>query len=106
ILFCRNTAMIREIPVVTSVVRENSGKIPMAVASSSTRAMVMATIEALNLRKHFAAVVTFEDVRHPKPAPDTFLEAARRLGVHPSQCLVFEDSEQGLDAAKRAHMIA
>lgn len=105
-IFCRNTSMIREIASVASIVRNNAGKIPMAVVSSSTRRMVIATLEALQLTPYFSAVITVEDIENPKPAPDGFLKAARRLGIDPSRCLVFEDSQHGLDAARSANMAA
>ena len=54
----------------------------------------------------FDTIVTAEDVTHGKPAPDIFLEAARRIGVEPQNCQVFEDSDAGLEAANRAGMIA
>jgi beta-phosphoglucomutase-like phosphatase (HAD superfamily) len=103
-IYCGNTSMIREIKVVASIVRNNAGKIPMAVVSSSSRRMVLATLDALRLRPFFSAVVTVEDIANPKPAPDGFLKAAERLGVEPSRCLVFEDSQQGIDSARRANM--
>jgi HAD superfamily hydrolase (TIGR01509 family) len=105
-IFCRNTSMIREIEAVASIVRDYAGKLPMAVVSSSTRPMVMATLEALRLTAYFSTVITVEDTEHPKPAPDGMLKAAQRLGVDPSQCLVFEDSQHGLDAARNANMTA
>ncbi len=105
-IFCRNTSMIREIASVASIVRNNAGKIPMAVVSSSTRRMVIATLEALQLTPYFSAVITVEDIENPKPAPDGFLKAAERLGIDPSRCLVFEDSQHGLDAARSANMAA
>jgi beta-phosphoglucomutase-like phosphatase (HAD superfamily) len=105
-IFCRNTSMIREIAAVAAIVRNNAGKIPMAVVSSSTRRMVIATLEALRLTPYFSAVITVEDTENPKPAPDGFLKAAQSLGIEPSRCLVFEDSQQGLDAARRANMTA
>ncbi len=103
-IYCGNTSIIREIHAVTSIVRTNAGKIPMAVVSSSSRSMVIATLDVLQLTEFFSTVVTAEDVENPKPAPDGFLEAAQRLGIESSQCLVFEDSTQGFDAAKRANM--
>jgi beta-phosphoglucomutase-like phosphatase (HAD superfamily) len=103
-IYCGNTSMIREIDIVTAIVRTNAGKIPMAVVSSSSRSMVMATLDALQLTPFFSTVVTAEDVVNPKPAPDGFLKAAQRLQIEPSRCLVFEDSVQGFDAAKRANM--
>jgi beta-phosphoglucomutase-like phosphatase (HAD superfamily) len=105
-IYCRNTSMIREIAAVASIVRNNAGKIPMAVVSSSTRRMVIATLEALRLTPYFSAVITVEDVENPKPAPDGFLKAAQSLGIDPARCIVFEDSQHGLDAARRANMAA
>jgi beta-phosphoglucomutase-like phosphatase (HAD superfamily) len=103
-IFCGNISMIREIKAVASIVRNNAGKIPMAVVSSSSRPMVLATLDALRLTLFFSTVVTVEDIENPKPAPDGFLKAAKRLRVEPSQCLVFEDCQQGLDSARRANM--
>jgi HAD superfamily hydrolase (TIGR01509 family) len=105
-IYCSNTSMIREIEAVAAIVRNNAGKIPMAVVSSSTRRMVIATLEALRLTPYFSTVITVEDTENPKPAPDGFLKAAQALGIEPSRCLVFEDSQQGLDAARRANMTA
>lgn len=105
-IYCGNTSMIQEIKEVSSIVRNLAGKMPMAVVSSSSRAMVLATLDALRLTLCFSTVVTVEDIENPKPAPDGFLKAAKRLGVEPSRCLVFEDSQQGLDSARRANMTA
>ncbi|MFZ3217034.1 MAG: HAD family phosphatase [Candidatus Acidiferrales bacterium] len=105
-VFCGNAAMIREVAAVATIVRGNVGRIAMAVVSSSTRRMVQASLEAVQLASYFSTMVTVEDVPNPKPAPDGFLEAARRLSVAPDRCLVFEDSEQGLEAARRAGMHA
>ena len=80
------------------------GKYPVAVASGGLKPLVMGTLEALGIHEHFNAVVTYEDVVHPKPAPDTYLEAARRMGVEPSRCLVFEDTPLGVQAATAAGM--
>ena len=66
--------------------------------------LVLATLDTLGIRGYFQAVVTHEDVVHPKPAPDTYLEAARRLGVEPAGCLVFEDTPLGIEAATAAGM--
>ena len=56
------------------------------------------------LARHFAATVSSEEVAHGKPAPDVFLEAARRLGVEPARCAAVEDSANGLRAAHAAGM--
>ena len=78
--------------------------VPCAVASSSTRRLVGATLDRLGLQSRFAAVVTGECVAHPKPAPDIFLEAAARLGVSASACVVLEDAVAGVQAARAAKM--
>ena len=80
--------------------------LPMAVASGSHRALVESTLAAVGLSDWFQAIVAAEDVVHPKPAPDVFLEAARRLGVSPADCTVYEDADLGLEAARRAGMRA
>lgn len=103
-IFCLNASVIQEIATVASIVRNCAGKLPMGVVSSSSRSMVMATLDALRLTKFFATVITVEDVESPKPSPDGFLMAAKRLDVEPFRCLVFEDSEQGLEAASKADM--
>lgn len=73
-----------------------------AVASSSVRRLVEHNLSAAGLASLFDVVVTGEDVRHGKPAPDIFLLAASRLGVAPSECLVFEDAFTGVRAAHAA----
>lgn len=105
-LFQENLGMIREVEAVVELARRYSGKIPMAVVSSSTHAMVLATLNALEIANLFSVVVTVESVAHPKPAPGGYLEAARLLKVEPTKCLALEDSEQGLEAARRAQMTA
>jgi beta-phosphoglucomutase-like phosphatase (HAD superfamily) len=96
-----------EIEVVADVARRHFGKLPMAVASGGTREIVAATLLTANLLDLFDAVVAIEDVQgRGKPAPDIFLEAARRLHVAPGECTVFEDSDEGIEAARLAGMTA
>ena len=78
----------------------------MAVASGGIRRLVDKTLAALQLHDSFQAVCTAEDVRRGKPEPDLFLFAAERIGVPPEDCVVFEDSDLGLEAARRAGMQA
>jgi beta-phosphoglucomutase-like phosphatase (HAD superfamily) len=104
--FCRDIGQIREVSEVTAVVRAFAGRKPLAVASSAGRPFVHATLAQLGIASCFDAVITVEDIREPKPAPDAFLLAAARLGAGPEGCLVFEDSEQGLSAARCAGMDA
>ena len=91
---------------VLAIAKENKGRFPLAVATGGVLLVVKTALKALKLEDFFDAIVTSEDVVHGKPAPDTFLEAARRLNVQPHYCLVFEDSDMGLEAANRAGMAA
>jgi HAD superfamily hydrolase (TIGR01509 family) len=77
---------------------------PLAVASSSLPDVIEARLEALGVRRLFGVVVSSFHVPRGKPAPDVFLEAARRLSVRADACLVVEDSVHGLRAAKAAGM--
>jgi HAD superfamily hydrolase (TIGR01509 family) len=75
----------------------------MAVASNGRRRNVEATLRVgTKLLPLFDCIVAAEDVVHGKPEPDVFLEAARRMKVDPDRCVVFEDSNEGLEAAQRA----
>lgn len=89
---------------VVALVRSLCGQMPLAVASGGIRRLVDKTLAALELTHCFPVVRTTEDVMHGKPAPDLFLSAAEALGVPPSRCLVLEDSDLGLEAARRAGM--
>ncbi|AFL86472.1 haloacid dehalogenase superfamily protein, subfamily IA, variant 3 with third motif having DD or ED [Terriglobus roseus DSM 18391] len=102
----RNLHLLEQIAPVCDVARHWRGRVPMAVASNGHRSSVLATLEAVGLTPLFDAVATIEDVNEGKPAPDLFLAAARKIGVSPEDCVVFEDSEEGLEAAARAGMRA
>lgn len=80
--------------------------IPCAVGTSTRQPLAGKKLAAAGLLGYFKAVVSSTDVPHPKPAPDTYLEAARRLGVESSGCLVLEDSPTGVRAALAAGMTA
>ena len=77
---------------------------PLGLASSSNRPVIDAFLDAAGVRELFAATVSSEEVGRGKPAPDVFLEAARRLGVAPERCAAIEDSANGIRAAKAAGM--
>lgn len=96
--------LIQEIKVVTDVARKWFGKVPMAVASNGIRKNVEATLVATRLRPLFYTIVTADDVERAKPAPDVYLEAAHRMRVKPERVVVFEDSNEGLQAAQAAGM--
>ena len=77
----------------------------MAVATGGFRHVCHKTLDALHLREKFQAIVCAEDVQHGKPAPDIFLEAARRLGVESKLCMAFEDANLGIQSATAAGML-
>ena len=104
--FLASVNLIQEIKVVSDVAREWFGKVPMAVASNGVRKNVEATLIATRLRPLFYTIVTADDVERGKPAPDVYIEAARRMRVKPERVIVFEDSDEGLEAARRAEMRA
>jgi beta-phosphoglucomutase-like phosphatase (HAD superfamily) len=81
-----------------------AASVPRAVATSASRQDVHRLLGHLGLRELFDAVVTAEDVRLGKPDPEVYLLAAEGIGVAPVQCLVFEDSVVGVQAARRAGM--
>jgi len=97
---------IRPIEPVLAIARARRAEGPLAVASGSVRRLVDRTLDALGIADWFAAVVSAEDTPRHKPEPDVFLEAARRLGAAPACCTVYEDTEVGLEAARRAGMRA
>ena len=78
--------------------------VPKAVATSSTQAEAEYSLTVSGLRARFPVVVSGDQVRHGKPAPDIFLAAARRLSVEPTRCVAFEDSNAGAIAASAAGM--
>ena len=77
---------------------------PLAIASSSNRPLIDAVVEGAGLAERFRATVSSEEVPRGKPAPDVYLEAARRLGVDPSRTAAVEDSHSGIRSAKAAGM--
>lgn len=77
---------------------------PITVASGSSRAAIAAVLAATGLDAHLTSYVSAEEVLQGKPEPDVFVEAARRLGVEPADCVVVEDAPPGAEAAHRAGM--
>ena len=89
---------------VVAIAAAHRGKLPIAVASGGYRDTITRTLDRIAVRDWFDAMVTAEDTARHKPEPDVFLEAARRLGVPAAACVVFEDTDIGLEAARRAGM--
>jgi HAD superfamily hydrolase (TIGR01509 family) len=92
-------------PGAVDAVKRLAERYPLAVASSSNRPLIDAVLEVAGLAPYFTATVSSEEVPRGKPAPDVYLEAARRLGVAPERCAAVEDSHGGIRAAKAAGML-
>lgn len=103
-IFLANLDRAQEITVVADSARTNHGKVPMAVASNGHLHNVKATLSAAGLLSLFDHIVSADEVAQGKPAPDVYLEAARRIGISPADCIVFEDTDEGLQAASSAGM--
>jgi HAD superfamily hydrolase (TIGR01509 family) len=93
---------MRGVRELLAVLREAA--IPAAIASSAPARWVVGAVERIGVRPMFDAVVTGDEVAHRKPAPDVYLEAARRLGVDPARSVAIEDSGPGAAAARAAGM--
>jgi len=104
--YLKHLSQVGPIHKVVEIAREHFGKIPMAVASGGNRPIIRQVLEHLGIHELFGAVVTSEDVVNQKPAPDIFLEAARRIGVPPQFCRAYEDTDIGLQAIRSAGMEA
>ena len=103
-LFIQMIPQTLPIEPVVELVCQFHGVKPLAVASGGKREIVTKILEALGILGKFQVIVTVEDYRRGKPAPDPFLEAARQLGVAPEKCLVFEDTTAGIASARAANM--
>jgi beta-phosphoglucomutase family hydrolase len=97
---------VKPVKEVVEVAREYRGRIPMGVATGGSRSAIPRVLDHLGILDWFEAIVTNEDVKRQKPAPDIFLEAARRLGVAATNCLAFEDTDLGMEAIRGAGMVA
>jgi HAD superfamily hydrolase (TIGR01509 family) len=97
---------VKVLAVIEAEVRRLHGKCPLVVASGGLRPIIERTLDTIGLRAYFDAVVTSEDVVRGKPEPDIFLLAAERVGAAAKDCVVYEDSPSGLEAAHRAGMRA
>jgi beta-phosphoglucomutase-like phosphatase (HAD superfamily) len=92
------------IDVVVAIARREEGKRKLAVASGNVTDLVMQTLRAAGIDSLFSVVVGADQVAHGKPAPDVFLRAASLLSMPPSRCIVYEDGDPGIEAARAAGM--
>lgn len=105
-IFRQRIPEVQPVRPVAEFAKSLHGRFPMAVASGSEEPTVRGCLEATGLIHLFETIITPKLVKQGKPAPDMFLLAAERLGVPPSECLVLEDGNSGLEAAKAAGMQA
>ena len=103
-LYYDNISRLQVVPEVVEHIEAMYGKIPFAVVSGSTRESVVKSLEAVGLLDKFETLVCAGDYAKSKPDPEPFLLAASRLGVAPAACLVFEDTDMGIQAATAAGM--
>ena len=92
------------LPGAIDAVARLAARWPLGLASSSNREVIDAVLEAAEIARYFRATVSSEEVAHGKPAPDVYVEAARRLGIEPSSCAAVEDSRNGIRSAHAAGM--
>jgi len=95
---------LKPVPEVLEHIEAQHGRIPFAVVSGSARDSVTASLDVLNLRDRFDTLVCAGEYQKSKPDPEAFLLAASKLGVAPTRCLVFEDTDMGIQAATAAGM--
>ena len=95
---------LQAVPEVVEHIDAQHGRIPFAVVSGSTRESVTASLDSLKLLDRFDTMVCAGDYKKSKPDPECFLLAASKLGVAPESCLVFEDTDMGIQAATAAGM--
>src|ERR1700736_1291201 len=103
-LYVERIATTQPIREVADFAREVAGFAKISVASGGVLPVVTRTLETIGFKDFFPVIVTTEQVKRGKPFPDMFLEAARRMSVLPSDCLVLDDSIAGFEAAKAAGM--
>jgi HAD superfamily hydrolase (TIGR01509 family) len=104
LLYYEMLPQLQAVPEVLEQIQLSHGRIPFAVVSGGNRQSVTNSLTTLGLLDKFDALVCSEDYTKPKPDAEPFLVAAQRLGVAPKDCLVFEDTEMGIQAATAAGM--
>ena len=103
-LYMELLPQLKAVPEVVEQIDAQHGRIPFAVVSGSTRESVTASLDSLKLLDRFDTMVCAGDYKKSKPDPECFLLAASKLGVAPESCLVFEDTDMGIQAATAAGM--
>jgi HAD superfamily hydrolase (TIGR01509 family) len=103
-IYLESLPQLKAVPEVLEHIEATYKQIPFAVVSGSTRDSVTASLRTLNILDRFEALVCAGDYQRSKPDPQPFLIAAEKLGVASESCLVFEDTDMGIQAATAAGM--
>ncbi len=104
--FERALDSVEPVQAVYDLANQYRGKLPLAIATGGTRANCDRTLKLLGVVDWFQATVTADDVSRGKPDPEVFVKAATGLGIEPQYCIVLEDGDMGLEAARAAGMEA
>jgi HAD superfamily hydrolase (TIGR01509 family) len=103
-MFYANLPLMKAVPEVLEHIEAQHGQIPFAVVSGSTHESVRASLSTVKLLDRFETLVCAGDYMRSKPHPEPYLMAAERLGIEPGACLVFEDTDMGIESATAAGM--
>jgi len=103
--FLRHLKDVKAIEPVANLARAMHGKLPLSLGTGEISSIARQVISAIGLADYFSVLVAADDVEQHKPHPETFLTCARQMGVEPEVCQVFEDSKNGIEAARRAGMM-
>lgn len=97
---------VKVIAPVADIIRENFGKLPMAIGTGGFKETVIRSLEITGMRKYFDHIITADDVLKHKPDPETFTKCANLMQIEPELILVFEDGDLGIEAAEKGGMTA
>ncbi|HDX8352926.1 TPA: beta-phosphoglucomutase family hydrolase [Aeromonas dhakensis] len=103
-LYMEHIQQVSVFPAMWELVRRCHGKVPMGIGTGSPRNQAESILKNTGLDAYIQVVVSADDVVNHKPHPDTFLQVAEQLGANPANCLVFEDTQIGLQAGRAAGM--
>ncbi|MFA7823712.1 HAD family hydrolase [Aeromonas dhakensis] len=103
-LYMEHIQQVSVFPTMWELVRRCHGKVPMGIGTGSPRNQAESILKSTGLDAYIQVVVSADDVVNHKPHPDTFLQVAEQLGANPANCLVFEDTQIGLQAGRAAGM--
>jgi len=101
----RNMYLAKPIQPAIDLIKKYAGTLPLSIGTGTGRKIAEKTLEIIGIKSYFPIIVTSDDITIGKPNPETFLQCAKLMNVEPSKCQVFEDSELGFQAARKAGMM-